>query len=78
MPLAVRLRRGGERIKPLGDRHTRDLRDLFQQAGIPPWQRITCPLIYDGAELLAVADRWATARGAATFIETGARPLWQP
>lgn len=77
-PLALRLRRGGERIKPLGDRHTRDLRDLFQQAGIPPWQRITCPLIYEGKELLAVADRWATARGAAMFFEAGARPLWQP
>ena len=78
MPLAVRLRQGGERIKPVGDCHTRDLRDLFQQARIPPWQRITCPLIYDGKELLAVADRWVSARGAAMFTEVGARPLWQP
>ncbi|MCW8807318.1 MAG: tRNA lysidine(34) synthetase TilS, partial [Rhodanobacter sp.] len=28
-PLDVRLRRGGERIKPAGDSHTRELRDLF-------------------------------------------------
>jgi len=78
VPLGLRLRRGGERIKPLGDRHTRDLRDLFQQAGIPPWQRVTCPLLYDGEELLAVADRWATVRGTEMFIEAGARPYWRP
>lgn len=76
-PLTVRLRRGGERIKPAGDRHTRELRDLFQQAALPPWQRETCPLLYAGDELIAVADLWRTARGAALFHALGAQPRWK-
>jgi tRNA(Ile)-lysidine synthase len=77
-PLNVRLRRGGERIKPVGDAHTRELRDLFQQGLVPPWQRATCPLLYAGNELVAVADRWVSARGAAIFQQAGVRPQWQP
>ena len=77
-PLNVRLRRGGERIKPAGDAHTRELRDLFQQGLMPPWQRAACPLLYADDELVAVADRWISARGAAIFQQAGARPQWQP
>jgi tRNA(Ile)-lysidine synthase len=77
-PLDIRLRRGGERIKPDGDAHTRELRDLFQHALIPPWQRTACPLLFAGNELVAVADRWATARGIAIFGQAGARPCWYP
>jgi tRNA(Ile)-lysidine synthase len=77
-PLDVRLRRGGERIKPAGDTHTRELRDLFQQARLPPWQRTTCPLLYADNELVAVADRWITDRGAALFGRAGGLPRWRP
>jgi tRNA(Ile)-lysidine synthase len=76
-PLTVRLRRGGERIRPAGDAHTRELRDLFQQAGLPPWQRTACPLIYDGETLIAVADRWLGASGKALFDALGSKPCWQ-
>lgn len=76
-PLEVRLRRGGERIKPAGDTHTRDLRDLFQQARIPPWLRTRCPLVYAAGELVAVADLWCSAGGAMLFGTRGARPHWQ-
>ncbi len=44
-PLHVRYRRGGERFKPAGGAHTRELRLLLQEAGIPPWQRARIPLI---------------------------------
>ena len=77
-PFIVRLRQGGERIRPLGDRHTRELRDLFQRAAMPPWQRADCPLIYLGDELLAVGDRWLTERGDALFRQAGGRPCWHP
>lgn len=77
-PLIVRLRLGGERIKPTGDAHTRELRDLFQQAQIPPWRRAACPLLYADDELVAVADHWISARGTALFQQAGARPHWQP
>jgi tRNA(Ile)-lysidine synthase len=75
-PLQLRLRRGGERIKPAGETCTRELRDLFQRAGIPPWQRGACPLLYAGDELIAVADRWLSARGVALFDGLGSRPRW--
>ena len=75
-PLTVQLRRGGERLKPLGDAHTRDLRDLFQRAQMPPWQRSTCPLLYLDDELVAIADRWINFRGTAYFALLGARPRW--
>lgn len=75
-PLSVRFRRGGERIKPAGDPHTRELRDLFQQARVPPWLRVRCPLIYENDELIAVADLWISDRGKACFGASGARPRW--
>ena len=75
-PLTVRLRRGKERIKPAGDAHTRDLRDLFQAGALPPWQRLRCPLVFDGRELLAVGDRWASDAGLRLFAESGAQLRW--
>lgn len=76
--LHVRWRSGGERIKPVGDNHTRDLRSLFQTGAVPPWQRDVCPLLYEDDELIAVADRWLTARAETIFREAGGRPLWRP
>ncbi|HJR09890.1 MAG TPA: tRNA lysidine(34) synthetase TilS [Rhodanobacteraceae bacterium] len=76
-PLAVCFRHGGERIRPSGDPHTRELRDLFQQARIPPWLRARCPLIHENNELIAVADLWSSARGGAIFAACGAGPRWE-
>lgn len=75
-PLNVRLRRGGERIKPAGDPHTRELRDLFQQARVPPWVRERCPMIYADDELIAVGDNWISERGMAIFNAGAGRPRW--
>jgi tRNA(Ile)-lysidine synthase len=77
IPLQVRLRRGGERIRPAGDAHTRELRALFQHGGMPPWQRPGCPLLYEQGELVAVADRWSSARGISIFEASGSVPQWQ-
>ncbi len=77
-PLTVRLRQGGEHIRPAGDAHTRELRDLFQQSSMPPWRRAACPLLYAGEELIGVGDRWLTEKGAVLFDAAGARPRWQP
>ena len=76
--LQVRMRRGGERIRPVGNPHTRELRDLFQQAQMPPWRRAACPLLHVDGELIAVADCWISARGAELFDRAGARPRWRP
>lgn len=76
-PLTVRLRRGGERIKPAGDAHTRELRDLFQQSEMPPWRRAACPLLYAGDALIAVGDRWMSEHGATLCRNLGSRFRWQ-
>lgn len=76
-PLIVRFRRGGESLRLAGGGPTRELRDLLQEAGIPPWQRGRLPLLVgpDGT-LLAVADLWLSERGAQMFGALGARLQW--
>lgn len=61
LPLRVVFVRGGERLKPVGARFTRTLRNLFQEEAIPPWIRERMPLIELQGTLAAVADRWETA-----------------
>ncbi len=77
-PLTVRFRRGGERIKPAGDVHTRELRDLFQRARMAPWLRGRCPLVFENDELIAVAGLWFSEHGGAIFDARGASPRWLP
>jgi len=52
--LTVRFRRGGESIKPAGSAYTQPLKKLFQQWGVPPWQRDRVPLLFDEDKLIAV------------------------
>jgi tRNA(Ile)-lysidine synthase len=53
-PMMLRLRSGGERLQPAADRPRRTLKNLFQEAGIPAWQRSRLPLVYDGDALVCV------------------------
>jgi tRNA(Ile)-lysidine synthase len=54
----VKLRSGGERLQPDPRRPRRSLKNLFQEAGVPPWQRQKLPLLYCGEELV-----WAPGLG---------------
>lgn len=53
-PLSIRFRCGGERCRPVGHQHSYTLKKLFQNWGIPPWQRQRIPLLYCGDQLAAV------------------------
>jgi len=75
--LRVRYRRGGERMKPAGMRHTRDLRLLLQEAGVPPWQRARVPLIHDREQLLAAGDLFLTDAAQALCTRLAARIVWR-
>jgi tRNA(Ile)-lysidine synthase len=76
-PLQVRFRRGGESLRLATGGHTRELRDLFQENAIPPWQRGRLPLLLDGEDsLLAVADLWLSEAGARLFGLLGTRVEW--
>jgi len=59
--LQVKCRRGGEGFRPLGQRHTRKLKNLLQEEGIVPWMRDRLPLVYAGEQLIAVGDLWISA-----------------
>lgn len=78
-PLLVTFRRGGESMRPTGENHVRELRELFQSAGITPWWRGRLPLLIDRhGHLLAVADLWQSDDGAALLAAANARIDWRP
>ncbi len=52
--LQVRFRVAGERIKPAGATHARELRLLFQERAVPTWKRQRIPLIFLGKSLICV------------------------
>ncbi|MFA5019165.1 MAG: tRNA lysidine(34) synthetase TilS [Methylobacter sp.] len=57
----VRFRRGGEKIRLPGREGHHSLKNLFQEAGIPPWERDVMPFIYLNDTLAAVGDLWISA-----------------
>jgi len=54
-PLQVRFRREGDSLRYKG--HTKSLKAVMQELGIPPWLRERVPLIVDGERIVAIADR---------------------
>ena len=69
-PVTIRLRQGGERLRPDCKRPRRSLKNLLREAAIPPWERETLPLIFSGEHLACVpgigvdCDFQAAGRGA--------------
>ncbi|MBI5460756.1 MAG: tRNA lysidine(34) synthetase TilS [Gammaproteobacteria bacterium] len=74
--LQVRFRQGGESLQPVGRREHHSLKHLFQEAGVPPWERARVPLIYRGDTLIAVAGYWVCAEFQARADEPGVRFSW--
>ena len=56
--LIVRFREGGERLRPFGSKQHRSLKNLLQEADIPPWERTRIPLLFDHDQLIAVLGHW--------------------
>lgn len=52
--VTLRLRNGGESLRPQRNAATRSLKNLLQERHVPPWQRERLPLLYSGAELVSV------------------------
>jgi tRNA(Ile)-lysidine synthase len=53
-PVTLRLRRGGEALRPSVHAATRTLTNLLQEQHIPPWRRERLPLLYCGTELVCI------------------------
>jgi len=71
--LAVRFRRGGERLRPAGAAHHRTLKNLLQEHAVLPWMRTRLPLLYAGDQLAAVAG---VVPATAEFSGRGWRLAW--
>ena len=75
--LEIRFRQGGEKIRPAGDAHTRDLKTLFQEQAVAPWLRDRMPLIYRDNRLVAVPGVCVAEDYAAGEQEPGWEVVWQ-
>ena len=74
--VAIRLRRGGERLQPDCRRPRRSLKNLLQEQRVPPWQRGRVPLIFCGEDLVWAAGIGVDCRYQAAGIEPAIRPAW--
>ena len=77
-PLTVRVRRGGERLQPDARRPRRSLKNLLQEAGMPPWQRERLPLLFCGGDLVWVAGIGVDCGYSSARDEPALRPDWRP
>ncbi len=59
--VVVKARSGGEKISLPGRKGHHDLKQLFQEAGIAPWERAGIPLIYLDDKLAVVGNLWISA-----------------
>ncbi|MHB0985448.1 MAG: tRNA lysidine(34) synthetase TilS [Sulfuricella sp.] len=53
-PVTIRLRQGGEHLRPDCRRPNRSLKNLLQEGGVPSWQRQSLPLLFSGETLVFV------------------------
>ena len=75
-PLTLRLRQGGEKLKPDCARPRKTLKHLLQEAAIPPWQRERLPLLYSGETLVAAPGIGVDCAYQAAPGESGLRFAW--
>ena len=68
--MTLRLRQGGETLRPQPNAATRTLKNLLQEHHVPPWQRDRLPLLYCGDELVCVAGMAVAADYQADTGET--------
>jgi tRNA(Ile)-lysidine synthase len=76
-PVTLRLRQGGERLRPDANRPHRRVKDMFQEQHVPPWVRDRLPFLWSGRHLvwvpgLGVDQRFQARAGAPSIL-----PCWQ-
>ncbi len=75
--VTVCFRAGGERCRPLGRNSSKNLKKLFQEAGIPPWERGRVPLVKIDGKLAAVGDLWSCDGFQPQAADSAFRICWQ-
>jgi tRNA(Ile)-lysidine synthase len=76
--VTVRLREGGERLRPDARRPRRSLKNLLQEAKLPPWLRRRLPLLFCGDTLVYVPGIGIDAGFQAQRGERSVAPKWEP
>lgn len=77
-PLQLKFRQGGEKIRLQGHAQHKALKQLFQEWGVPPWQRQLIPLLFVEQELVAVVGYGYAEHYAADIGEKGWLPYLEP
>lgn len=73
----VKFRQGGEKLKLAGRDHTHELKKLFQEKGVPPWERDRIPFVYLGDDLAEVVGYWVGEGFSADAGEKGLQIEWK-
>jgi len=76
--LVVRARRGGEVLRPVPGARQRTVRNLLQEAAMPPWLRERLPFLYVDGGLAAVPGLGVDAKFQAANAQPGLLPVWLP
>ena len=76
-PVTIRMRQGGERLRPECDRPRRSLKNLLREASLPPWERDALPLIFSGDHLVCVPGIGTDCAYQAASGEPGLLAQWR-
>jgi len=76
--LTIGPRRPGERLRPQAGGPARTLKNLAQEAGVPPWLRERLPALRGDGRLLWVAELGVASEAACGPGEAGLLPCWRP
>ena len=71
-------RQMGERLQPEAGRPRRSVRNLLQEAAVPPWERVRLPYLWCGERLAWVGGVGVDAAFVCPAGEAGVVPVWEP
>ena len=77
-PIIIRSRLGGERMRPDCNRPRRSLKNLFQEALFPQWERESLPLLFSGEHLVWVPGIGVDCAFQAGVSDPGLIVSWHP
>jgi tRNA(Ile)-lysidine synthase len=77
-PVIIRFRLGGERMRPDCSRPRRSLKNLFQEASFPQWERESLPLLFSGEHLVWVPGIGVDCAFQAGDSDPGLIVSWHP
>lgn len=75
-PMILRVRSGGEALRLVSEGPRRTVRNLLQEAGVPPWKRERLPMLYLDDVLVAVPGLGVDERFKPSPGRRGWLPVW--